>query len=982
MIIAFSFIGLRFNAPRWRSRLTDEERDSSDGGEKAVGEAPEYDELASPDGVDRKDLHLATGAAFDPDLKAAPAPSSTEPDQQTRFDLPRERKRSLAPSTFSVTLPKRDGGAHSLAAEKRPERASMDEEEDGTVDDGEFGVGAAKVSLWGVSKILLAGIVCGGGIAAMRTPPSLSLLYISSPYSPLASRASASRLHRPGLDQLGSSRHQQLVHRFPVGHHRHVLRHRRPVHPLCHLPPKAPALVVQAHSRRRHPRRRGNPHALCRAPRHALLGHSGRRPQDRLRPRHKGRHQCVLARSHLSVLGATLALTPSLALCTVAIICVVAPICCILLLVFAYFGQQRVLHQKASRHRIMLSTAIFDQHGLLLVHPDSGLLPSAKIYPSRTNEPEKFSLWQVITSGNRLRLDANKVKLQRSDPTFVAFLKLSWTWRTQKPSADAAAGAAGDEATSTFGGVGTVSRPGDEVDAGRLSEADDEMTGSEAEGLRRSVLSFEMAGEEIASELTGTPNLKALGVLYDAILKMCVFSCVLSASVLASLTAFDLLNSGHFQVSSKSAGEAFTVTQGQMLVLARRLRNNAERDALVARGYVFAEPSAVARVTSSAYAVPNERVLEYFRSVYRFTRTGVVKRLDRGRLYGGLLMLQALPGEGLHVVVDERQHHSLPMTDLASLVDPWQDPARFAGSSLPVTTLDRVVDALEQLGGQTLLDLVNTSDAPGAAAELRALVVQTLRPYLERVLTSTTLDSLLPRLHVAPTLIPLTARTGPTYGADGVAKDSYLVCLKAVIPSSITFPSVRLDWLPFPLYQAQSECVTRASGAAATSGRRPQTGGSTTEAARFGSSGRCEGSGGGAPRTSSAADWSTDQGGDHPLFATSTAAPFSTGPAQPAAWPRGTARSAGAHGSATSTASATGEDDGESDIVPAASTSTSSRPATGINAGADLPPGVPEYSPDWILGLIRTATAPGHHAYHWDVPPPARRGGSAARRGA
>jgi len=208
----------------------------------------------------------------------------------------------------------------------------------------------------------------------------------------------------------------------------------------------------------------------------------------------------------------------------VAIICVVAPICCILLLVFAYLGQQRALHQKAARHRIMLSTAIFDQHGLLLVHPDSGLLPSAKIYPSRTNEQDKFSIWQVITSGNRLRLDANKVKLQRSDPAFVAFLKMSWAWRSQKQPGEAAL-VGGEDASATFGGVGgggAASRAGEDVGAGRLSEADDEMTGSEAEGLRRSVLSFEMAGEEIASELTGTPNLKALGVLYDSILKMCV----------------------------------------------------------------------------------------------------------------------------------------------------------------------------------------------------------------------------------------------------------------------------------------------------------------------------------------------------------------------------------------------------------------------------------------------------------------------------
>jgi len=441
-------------------------------------------------------------------------------------------------------------------------------------------------------------------------------------------------------------------------------------------------------------------------------------------------------------------------------------------------------------------------------------------------------------------------------------------------------------------------------------------------------------------------------------------------------------------VSSKSSGDQFVVTQGQMLVLARRLRNNAEREALVARGYVFAEPTNVARITSSAYAVPHDRVVEYFRSVYRFTRTGVAKRLERGRLYGGLLMLQALPGEGLHVVVDERQHHSLPMTDLAALVDPRQDRARSTASSLPTTTLDAVVEALHHLGGQTLLDLVNTSSpsSGGVAGDLHSLVVQTLRPYLERILTPAALDTLLPRLHIAPTVIPLTARTGPTYGSDGLAKDSYLVCLKAVIPSSVTFPGARLNWLPFPLYQAQSECVTRASGAAASSGRRPATGGSTTEAARFGSSGRSEGSGGGGggggARTGSAADWSTEQG-DHPLFAISTAAPFSSAPAastsQPPAWPRSSTRSAGAPGSAASSASATGEDDGESDIMPAASGSTSSRPATGTVA-ADLPAGVPEYSPDWILGLIRTAAAPGHHAYHWDVPPPARRGGTGPRR--
>lgn len=77
-----------------------------------------------------------------------------------------------------------------------------------------------------------------------------------------------------------------------------------------------------------------------------------------------------------------------------------------------------------------------------------------------------------------------------------------------------------------------------------------------------------------------------------------------------------------------------------MLVLTRRIRSNAEREALMARGYVFAEPAAVARVTSSAFAVPNDRVFHFFRDVHRFSRFGVSKRSDRGRLYGGVLIMQ------------------------------------------------------------------------------------------------------------------------------------------------------------------------------------------------------------------------------------------------------------------------------------------------------------------------------------------------------
>jgi hypothetical protein len=85
-----------------------------------------------------------------------------------------------------------------------------------------------------------------------------------------------------------------------------------------------------------------------------------------------------------------------------------------------------------------------------------------------------------------------------------------------------------------------------------------------------------------------------------------------------------------------------------MLVLARRLKSAAERDNLLAQGFVFAEPGAVSRLTSNALACPYDRVFDYFRDVYRFTRFGVVKKLDRGKLYGGLLLLQVRDISAVH----------------------------------------------------------------------------------------------------------------------------------------------------------------------------------------------------------------------------------------------------------------------------------------------------------------------------------------------
>ncbi|GAA5958689.1 hypothetical protein JCM8115_000325 [Rhodotorula mucilaginosa] len=854
MVLAFSFIGLRIRSPVARARIEDEEDAAAD-----------------------------RHSAYDVDAK----PDPYSPGQATK----------ISPQGLPVPELELTARSPSAAPTKRKEqRREENEDDDEDGDDDEFGVGAAKVSAWGVVKILIAGIVCGGGIAAMHYIGQVSINSVTRVtnnwYTIFLSVIIAMLCVTIGLYILFVVFRPKLQHSWL----KRIL--------------VAAILAVGVTLM----------HFV------ALLGtHYWVRAGDDLKTGSDTTTKKVI----------------------IAIICCVAPICCICLLIFAYVGQQRALRQRAARHRVILSTAIFDHHGLMLVDPESGLLPFARIYPTPLAEDhdDKINWRQLFRFDDRLRLDAARLRLQRSDPAFVAFLRLSWKWRL--PRADSGE----DIATPTYRGSVAFSdfanRPP------RKASSSQDLSDPEAGALVRSIASFQLAGEEIAETVTGVNDPKALGVLFDSILKI-----------------------GNYEVSSKTSNDKFVVSQGQMLLLTRRLRTVAEREALLARGFVFAEPAAVARMTSNAYAVPYDRVFEYFRKAYSFARYGVTKRVERGRLYGGLMMLQALPGEGLQILVDERQHHALPMVELATVVDPRIDPSNFAPMRVPPITLEEVVEAVDEIALKTLYDLTRTpSSNLRHAAQLRNLLVDILRPELERILTKDVLDFVIDRLEVAPTLVPLTARPGPTYGADGLAKDAYCICLKTIVPSSVKLPGGKLAWLPFPLFQAQNDCVTRASGTA--SGLPRTTVGSSTLDGRASTavgSGSSKSDAGGEPRSGSMCDGSSEGGLALPVATTSpfvtTAFPSAPSPARfggPSASsssrpPRQLGPTGAAGGSQTS--ESLDHIDHEADLREA-------RPSS--SAGPSQPQtGVPEYSPDWVVDLVRiTAAKPAQN--RWDYDPQPRR---------
>lgn len=160
-------------------------------------------------------------------------------------------------------------------------------------------------------------------------------------------------------------------------------------------------------------------------------------------------------------------------------------------------------------------------------------------------------------------------------------------------------------------------------------------------------------------------------------------------------------------------------------------------------------------------------------------------------------------------------HHALPMIEMATLVQRTSDRQTLPPSSLATSTLKGLVQGLESLGGHSLEEILSSADPyPNFhSAQVQGFLSSILFPYLSRALPPETLAYLRPRLIVSPQVIPLSRRDGPLFGADGVTQDSYLICLKAIVPSAVTLPSSStVNWLPFSLFKAQADCITRATG--------------------------------------------------------------------------------------------------------------------------------------------------------------------------
>lgn len=285
------------------------------------------------------------------------------------------------------------------------------------------------------------------------------------------------------------------------------------------------------------------------------------------------------------------------------------------------------------------------------------------------------------------------------------------------------------------------------------------------------------------------------------------------------------------------------------------------------------------------------------------------------------------------------------MVEVATLVHRPSDRQNLPPSSLATATLNSVMQALESLGGHTLQELIGSADPyPNfSSAHIQSLMTNIVHPYLARTLSPETLAYLLPRLVVSPELIPLSEREGPLFGPDGMTQDSYLICLKAVVPAAITIPSsTPVNWLPFSLFKAQADCVARASGPP-RAGRRVDRGGSAA--------GYVEG-----------LDNRPNPGPVDVFPPRDSASARASRKASMSASSQQMQHSPMSNRYQASDNAATADDDEEAIVA--------------VDEDPARPPGLPRYDSNFVFTLVRTSIQPSR-PWNWDLPAREQLGGSA-----
>ncbi|KAJ9123345.1 hypothetical protein QFC22_001544 [Naganishia vaughanmartiniae] len=498
-------------------------------------------------------------------------------------------------------------------------------------------------------------------------------------------------------------------------------------------------------------------------------------------------------------------------------------VACLSIFGFTIFARFRIAAHRRGRRRVVVATMIYDNEGRLLVASD-GVIPMCEIAHlygdsrkssfGRSQRSNSTATWE---SGSDISSILD-VDLSVSHPTFIAALRSTWAWR-QAGVYPAGPGNAiprnqpGDftRASDDLNHAGSTAR---RISVLSIAESASYPGASDssrplAMNVARFLDRFQYAVAQLANTVIGSEqSVRRLGVLYDRI-----------------------LTTGHVRLLT-GEGRRYATTSGQLIFLVRRVTTAHEKSQLLARNYLFADISSVAAVMADVLAVPVEDFIDVMEDQQTFCDYGMTSTAKIGKVYVAASIIRPTTFDGIHICVERHRRHQLPMRELCKVYPVHSAVRSHISHSSSTSTDNGVSGSIEEIGealagleGQTLFDMIAPKNMlleeeslipeDPSTAKLRVSVVNAMIPLLDMICTSKEMARMLPRLQITPYLVPITPPIAVAIKAgvaqipeiQSAAQMAWMIYFQAVLSADDDYPD--LDWEPWTLFKAQSECVAR-----------------------------------------------------------------------------------------------------------------------------------------------------------------------------
>ncbi|WWC87478.1 uncharacterized protein L201_002367 [Kwoniella dendrophila CBS 6074] len=464
---------------------------------------------------------------------------------------------------------------------------------------------------------------------------------------------------------------------------------------------------------------------------------------------------------------------------------------CIACAVFFFLHSLNLRRERARRRRVVVAAVLLDDRDRVLVNSTDGMLPMCDI-ASLTGggdlpNPKKSFIQSVSSDSTVLGMD-----LTTGHDAFVSALKLSWTWKNPSLISNQNQLTSSTNTNTTSNNESILQSTFADIRRGSIVTTNTNtgtMGSRPPVSLTKFLERFTISSCQLAVRLLGqTDGISRLGVLYDQILT----------------TGWVKLNNSND-----------TVSKGQLIFLVRRVASAAERLDLESRHFIFADPQAVATALHKTLSVPFDHTMPLLDDMRTFCDSTLQSRLQPGKLYAGVAVVQATPFDGLRILLEKDMRSQLPMREMCNLGVPSNNELELSGS------VEEIGEALSMLEGMTILSIMTrnmtSSEFSNSILSKRVIALlssleRAIVPMLDEMLTAEDMTHILPRLTLHPMLIPLTP--GGSKKTISSYIPPYAIIFYANYDAAVnTFTD---KWLPFSLFRAQNSCVMAPKIAAAS----------------------------------------------------------------------------------------------------------------------------------------------------------------------